>query len=89
MTTSYEQLLAAVRDHTAWVCIDVQAPRDAQVKQLVASLFAPTPEGQRTERPQGQAFSLPVTLEQGRELLVAGADWKAPAHLRAEVFPDL
>jgi hypothetical protein len=33
-------------------------------------------------------MSVAVTREQARELLAAGAEWKGPAHMRAELFPD-
>lgn len=88
MSESYEGLLAAVRDRTGLVYLDVQPPRDAPTKQLVASLFEPAPGNERPRRPQGQAVSLAITPEQARELLAAGAEWKGPAHLRAEVLPD-
>jgi hypothetical protein len=88
MSESYEQLLAALRDRTAFVYLDVQPPRDAPTKQFVASWFGPAPSGQRPTRPQGQAVSVTVTPEQAGELLAAGAEWKGPAHMRAEVLPD-
>jgi hypothetical protein len=88
MSESYDRLLAALRDGTAFVCLDVQPPRDAPIKQFVASLFEPAPGDQRPTRPQGQAVSVAVTPQQARELLAAGAEWKGPAHLRAEVLPD-
>jgi hypothetical protein len=86
MSESYEQLLAALRDRTAFVYLDVQPPRDAPTKQFVASVFEPAPGDQR--RPQGQAVSVAVTPEQAGELLAAGAEWKGPAHMRAEILPD-
>jgi hypothetical protein len=86
MSESYEQLLTALRDRTALVYLDVQPPRDAPTKQFVASLFEPAPGDER--RPQGQAMSVPVTPEQARELLATGAEWKGPAHMRAEVLRD-
>jgi len=73
MSASYEQLLTALRDRTALVHLTVQPPRDAPVTHYLAFLF---------ERPQGQAVSVPVTPEQARELLAAGAEWKGPAHMR-------
>ncbi|HEY5928056.1 MAG TPA: hypothetical protein VIV11_40495, partial [Kofleriaceae bacterium] len=88
MSESYEQLLAALRDRTAFVYLDVQPPRDATTKQFVASLFAPAPGDPPPTRPQGKAVSVAVTPEQARELLAAGAEWKGPAHMRAEVLPD-
>jgi hypothetical protein len=89
MSEFYEQLLATLRDRTALVYLDVQPPRDAPTKQFVASLFEAAPAGQpRPPRPQGQAVSQAVTPEQARELLAAGAEWKGPPHLRAELFPD-
>jgi hypothetical protein len=88
MSESYEQLLAALRDRTALVHLDVQPPRDAPIKQFVASLFEPAPGDERPTRPQGQAVSVPVTPEQARELLAAGAEWKGPAHMREGLLPD-
>jgi hypothetical protein len=87
MSETYEQVLAAVRDRTAFVCLDVQPPRDAPTKQFVAFLFEPPP-GELPTRPQGQAVRVEVTPEQARELIAAGAEWKGPAHMRAEVLPD-
>jgi len=86
MSESYEQLRAALRDRTALVCLDVLPPRDAPTKQFVAFLFEAAPGDQR--RPQGQAVGVAVTPEQARELIAAGAEWKGPAHMRAEVLPD-
>jgi hypothetical protein len=86
MSESYEQLRAALRDHTAFVCVDVQPPRDAPTKQFIAFLFELAPGDQ--PRPQGEAMRVLVTPDQARELLAAGAEWKGPAHLRAEVLPD-
>lgn len=54
----------------------------------MASMFERAPDDQRPARPQGQAVSIAVTPEQARELLAAGAEWKGPAHMRAEVLPD-
>ena len=88
MSASYEQVLARLRDRTAFVCLDIQPPRDAPTKQFIASLFEPPPGDERPTRPQGQATSVAVTPEQARELLAAGAEWKGPAHLRAAVLPD-
>ena len=88
MIESYEQLLAALRDRTALVFVDVQPPRDAPTKRFVASLFEPAPGDQPPTRPQGQALSIAVTPEQARQLLAAGAEWKGPAHMRAEVLSD-
>jgi hypothetical protein len=51
-------------------------------------LFEFAPGDQRPARPQGQAVSIAVTPEQARELLAAGAEWKGPAHMRAEVLPE-
>ena len=87
MSESYEHLRARLRDRTALVHLDVQPPRDAPNKQLVAYLFELAPGDQR--RPQGQAVSVAVTPEQARELLAGGAEWKGPAHMRAEVLPDV
>jgi hypothetical protein len=89
MSETYELLLATLRDRTGLVYLDVQPPRDAPTKQFVASMFEPAPDGEpRPTRPQGQAVSLAVTPEQARELLAAGAEWKGPAHMRAEILPD-
>ena len=88
MSESYERLRTALRDRTALVYLDVQPPRDAPSVQFVASLFEPAPGDQRPTRPQGQAVSVAVTPEQARELLAAGAEWKGPAHMLAEVLPD-
>jgi hypothetical protein len=88
MNESYEQLLAAVRDRTALVYLDVQPPRDAPIKRFRASLFEPASDDEGRLRPQGQAVSVDITPEQARELLVAGAEWSGPAHMRAEVLPD-
>lgn len=88
MSESYEQLLSALRDRSAFVYLDVQPPRDAPTKQFVASLFELAPGNQHPRRPQGQAVSVAVTPEQARELLAAGAEWKGPLHMRGEVLPD-
>jgi hypothetical protein len=88
MSESYEQLLAALRGQTALVYVDVQPPRDAPTKQFVASLYESSAGDQRPRRPQGQAISLAVTPEQASELLAAGAEWKGPAHMRANVLPN-
>ncbi|MBA3396672.1 MAG: hypothetical protein H0T89_28835 [Deltaproteobacteria bacterium] len=85
MSELYEQLLAALRDGSALVYLDVQPPRDTPIKKFLASLFASAPGDQRPTRPQGQPVSIDVTPEQARELLAAGAEWKGPAHMRAEV----
>jgi hypothetical protein len=87
MSESYEQLLAAVRDRTGFVYVDVAAPRDAPTRQFVASLLELADDGD-TARPQGTATNRAITFEQARELLAAGAEWKGPTHLRAEVFPS-
>jgi hypothetical protein len=87
MSEPYERLCAGLRAGTVLVHLDVQPPRDAPIKQLVAYLFELAPGDQRPVRPQGQALSVAVTPEQARELLAAGAEWKGPAHLRAEVLP--
>lgn len=86
MSESYEQLLAALRGRTAFVYVDVQPPRDAPTKQFVASLFEPAPGDEPPTRPHGQAVSFAVTPEQARELLSIGAEWKGPAHMRAEIL---
>ena len=88
MSESYDHLLAALRDRSALVHLDIQAPRDAPTKQFMASLFEPAP-GEHPKRPQGQAaMLLSITPEQARELLASGAVWHGPAHMRAEVLPD-
>jgi hypothetical protein len=84
MSELYERMLAAARDQTAFVSLDVDPPRDAQDKKLVAYLFEPVPDA---ARPQGQGIRLPVTRDQARTLLDAGAKWSGPSHLRAEVLP--
>jgi hypothetical protein len=89
MSQTYEQVLAAARDRTSWVYLDVQPPRDAPIKQFVAFLFEPGADGQRPPRPQGQSARIDVTTEQARELLANGAEWKGPTHLRAEVLPEV
>ena len=89
MTEPYEQMLAAVRDRTAFVYLDLQPPRDAPARRFVATLFAHAPGEQPPVHPQGLGSSVAVTPEQARELLAAGAEWKGPAHLRAEVIPDV
>jgi hypothetical protein len=82
--TEHDHMLTALRDGTGFVFIDVLPPRDAENKQCVASLWEPIVE----RRPQGDATSrVAVTPEQARELLDAGAEWQAPSHLRAELFP--
>jgi len=86
MSESYEQLRGALREGTAFVYLDVQPPRDAPIKQFMAYSFALAPGAER--RPQGRAEGIAVTYEQARELLAAGAEWKGPAHMRAEVLGD-
>jgi hypothetical protein len=88
MSEPYELLLASLRDRTALVHLDVQPPRDAPTKQFVAYLFESAPGDHRPTRPQGQAVSVVITPDQARELLAAGAEWKGPAHMLAEVLPD-
>ncbi|MEO8842863.1 MAG: hypothetical protein ABI591_10590 [Kofleriaceae bacterium] len=88
MSESYEQLLAVLRDRTALVWLDVQPPRDAPTKSFVAFLFEPAADDEGRLRPQGQSTRVAVTPEQARELLGAGAEWKGPTHMRADVFPD-
>lgn len=87
MLDLYERMLAAAHDRSGYVHLDVMPPRDAPTKQLVAFLFDPPPGEQLALRPQGQAASLPITHEQARALLQAGAKWNGPAHLQAEVLP--
>ena len=84
MSELYDRMLAAARDQTAFVALDVEPPRDAPDRKLVAYLFEPVPGG---VRPQGQSIRLPVTHDQARTLLGAGAKWSGPSHLREEVFP--
>lgn len=88
MAEPYDQMLAALRERAAFVHLDVQPPRNAPKKQFVASMFEVGHGEQGTMHPQGQGSSLAVTPEQARELLAAGAEWKGPAHMRAEVLPD-
>jgi hypothetical protein len=85
MSESYEHLLAALRDRTAFVFVDVRAPRDAPTKQFVASRLERAVDDNGVVRPQGQGSSSAITFEQARELLAAGAEWKGPPHLRADV----
>lgn len=89
MSESYEDILAALRDRNGFVYLDVQPPRDQPIKQFMAFLFEPPPGEPRLTRPQGQSVSLAVTPEQARELIAAGAEWKGPAHMRAEVLPGV
>jgi hypothetical protein len=88
MSDTYQQMLAALRDGTAFVFVDVQPPRDAPTKQFIASRFESAQREERPTRPQGQGSSLAVTPEQARELLAAGAEWKGPEHMRAEILPN-
>jgi hypothetical protein len=83
MSESYEQMLAALRDGSGFVHLDVQAPRDAPRKQCVAYLWDHAEVEPRRMRPP--ISSVPITAEQARELLDAGAEWKGPSHLKAEV----
>jgi len=87
MSELYARMIAAVRDRTAVVHLDVDPPRAAPNKQLVAYLFEPV-QGDEL-RPQGQGIRLLITPEQARTLLDDGAHWAGPAHLRAEVLPDI
>lgn len=84
--SEYEKLRAGLRAGTAFVHLDVRPPRDAPVKQLMAYLFELAPSEER--RPQGQAMTVAITIEQARELLADGAEWKGPAHMRAEVLAE-
>ena len=78
-------MLTALRNGTGLVYIDVLPPRDAENKQCVASMWEPI---HVERRPQGEPTSrVTVTREQAAELLDAGAEWHAPSHLRAELFP--
>jgi hypothetical protein len=86
MSELYERMIAAVTDRTAVVHLDVDPPRAAPNKQLVAYLFEPV--SGEVLRPQGVGIRLTITHEQARTLLRAGAHWAGPAHLRAEVLPD-
>ena len=88
MSELYAHILAAVRDGTGLVYLDVQPPRDAPRKQFVASFWEHAPSDQGQLRPSGGPTStVAVTPDQARELLAAGAEWKGPAHLRTEVLP--
>lgn len=85
MPELYDHVLTALRDRTGFVWIDVLPPRNAENKQCVASLWEIVDV---EHHPQGEPkSSVAVTPEQARELLDAGAEWKGPSHLRAEVFP--
>ena len=86
MTELYDRMLAAVTEQSAFVHLDVMAPRDAPNKQLVAHLFEDSRTQQPPRRPQGQAASLAITHDQARALLRAGAKWSGPAHLQAEIL---
>jgi hypothetical protein len=86
MIELHDHMLTALRDGTGLVYIDVQPPRDAVNKQCIASMWKPV---HVERRPEGApTSSVAVTPEQVRELLDAGAEWHAPSHLRAELFPD-
>jgi hypothetical protein len=81
----YADMLAAQRASEGVVHLDVLPPRDAPLKRCMAYLFA-SPD---SEHPQGSPqAACPITPEQARELLAAGATWSAPAHLRAELVPE-
>lgn len=81
----YEDMLVAQRDRAGLVHLNVSPPRDAPIKQCIAYLF----ESPDSEHPEGSPKAVcPVTPEQARELLAAGARWSAPAHMRAEIIPD-
>ncbi len=82
----YEDMLAAVGDKASLVHLNVLPPRDAPIKRCVAYLFG-SPD---SEHPDGSPkAACAITPEQARELLAAGATWSAPAHLRAEIVPDV
>jgi hypothetical protein len=81
---SYEELQEALSQGTAIVYLDVRPPRNAPTKQILAYLFERAPNTDQP-RPQGEAVGVAVTPEQAH-LLVAGAEWKGPAHMRAELF---
>jgi hypothetical protein len=84
MSQPYEHILTARRDGTGGVCVDVKPPRNALHKQCVASLWENS-----DRRPSGSPSSrIPITPEQARELLAAGAEWSGPAHLKAYVVPE-
>ena len=79
----YEQMLAALRDGSGYVYLDVQPPRDAPRKQCMAHLWDHVEVEPR--RMRSPISSVAITPAQARELLDAGAEWKGPSHLRAEV----
>jgi hypothetical protein len=88
MSESYAELLAALREQTGFVSVDVQPPRDSPTKQCLAFLFLHDRASREAGRPQGSSVAcVAITPEQARELLDAGAWWSAPAHLRAEIVP--
>lgn len=64
MSESYEHLLAAARERTAYVCLDLQPPLDAPTRKCIATRFEPAPGDEGAMRPQGQGASLAVTPEQ-------------------------
>jgi hypothetical protein len=83
MSQPYEHILTALRDGTGCVFVDVQPPRNAPLKQCIASLWENS-----DRRPSGSPSSrIAVTPDQARELLAAGAEWNGPAHLKSEVVP--
>jgi hypothetical protein len=83
MSEPYDDILSALRDGTGCVFVDVQPPRNAPLKQCVASLWVNI-----DRRPSGSPSSrIPITPEQASELLAAGAEWNGPAHMRAEIVP--
>lgn len=84
MSDSYEQLCVRLRDGSAFIHLDVQPPRNAPTRQIVAHLFELAPGAPR--RPQGQAISVAISPEQACALLDAGAVWSGPAHLRDEIL---
>jgi hypothetical protein len=84
MAELHDHMLTSLRDGTGLVYIDVLPPRDVENKQCVASLW----EHFHDHHPEGDPTSrVAVTPEQARELLDAGAEWHAPSHLRAQLFP--
>ncbi len=84
MSEAYEQMLAALRDGSGYVHLNVPPPRDAPDRQCVAYLWT---RGEETRAMRAPTSSVAVTAAQARELLAAGAEWTAPSHLRAELVP--
>lgn len=85
MSDPYQEMLAALRDGTGYVFLNVLPPRDVPRKQCMAYLWWHTEEEQ--QRLREPSSSVPITGEQARALLDAGAEWRGPAHLQAELVP--